>query len=238
MSDVPSSSFATTLRKIRGRTISVLTRVQHVTGPVISVFVVVHLAAPLAANFGGSPLSSQVMLLGREYYQRFEPLAVFAPLALHLAASILKRILIGKPPAPTMLALTGYSAAFLVLPHLVTHRLTPKLFASPADVDYELPKFLLHHFPLRSALLYSLLTGVVLMHAGEGAALIARRATGKRILPRTPTRIVCSAVAVTAMAGVLVMYRERSWIYDARDALYADVLAEVPFYSASATIAR
>ncbi|KZT36193.1 hypothetical protein SISSUDRAFT_87574 [Sistotremastrum suecicum HHB10207 ss-3] len=57
------------------------------------------LSPPLVANVGGSEAASQVMLLGREYYQTSfgEPWLVFGPLAVHVAAGVLRRALLLTP---------------------------------------------------------------------------------------------------------------------------------------------
>ena len=56
------STFSSRLRRLRLGAINVLTKVQHTTGPVFGLFVIVHLSAPLVATLGGSQASSQVMV--------------------------------------------------------------------------------------------------------------------------------------------------------------------------------
>lgn len=75
---------------------SMLTTLTYGTAPLLSAFLVVHLSAPIAANFGGSSLASSVMLLGREYYQTTfgERFLLLAPFAIHTSSAIFKRMLI------------------------------------------------------------------------------------------------------------------------------------------------
>lgn len=47
---------------IRGTIVKSLTTISHVTSPFISVFLLVHLSAPVLANFGGTSLASQTMV--------------------------------------------------------------------------------------------------------------------------------------------------------------------------------
>jgi len=86
------------MTSIRQTLLPILTKLQHAPTPFMTVFLLVHLSAPVIANIGGSEAASQVMLLGREYYQgRGEPWLVYGPLALHVVAGILKRGILSLP---------------------------------------------------------------------------------------------------------------------------------------------
>ena len=50
------------LRRLTVATQPALTRIAHASAPFITVFVLIHLTAPVMANLGGSSLSSQVMV--------------------------------------------------------------------------------------------------------------------------------------------------------------------------------
>ncbi|EJD46193.1 hypothetical protein AURDEDRAFT_113824 [Auricularia subglabra TFB-10046 SS5] len=178
------------------------------------------------------------MLLGREYYQAAttEPLLVFGPLALHVSASLLKRVLLLRPPPINLLTLTAYPTLVLLSPHIFLHRLAfsvdPSLELSSADVDYELPKFALQKWPVRSMILYGGLVVAALFHAGEGFALLSARYGGgpTKAFGRTRRRLVAGGVAVGVLAGVLALWREPAWLFGAREAAYDALFAKSPFY--------
>ena len=142
----------------RTHTSSVLTALTHGSAPFITTFLLIHLAAPVAANLGGSELSSQTMvrfflprsepnahllyssthvqLLGREYYQTTfgERYLLFGPLFIHSSSAIIKRIFSPSisRPLTSAISVTGYATAFCFLPvHFITHRLAPADPASP-----------------------------------------------------------------------------------------------------------
>lgn len=185
----------------RKTVLNVLTTVSHVTSPFISVFLLVHLAAPVLANVGGTNLASQTMILGREYYQTpiGEGLLALGPIVVHSIAGISKRLLLTAPsnkpsgvdgkssekratshrPLTTLLGLTGYATVLIFLPvHFLVHRDYPALpiepisSVGPASLDYEYVKYGLHTWPWRSWFLYAGLVGSVALHAADGATLI------------------------------------------------------------------
>ncbi|KAE9393671.1 hypothetical protein BT96DRAFT_1050619 [Gymnopus androsaceus JB14] len=96
-----------------------LVLVSHVSAPFITTFLLIHLSAPVLANVGGSSLSSQVMLLGREYYQTAlgEPYLILGPIAVHALSGIIRRALITYPKLKTSSAAAsaeaGTSSTFL-----------------------------------------------------------------------------------------------------------------------------
>lgn len=210
------------------QTVAVLTNVAHISAPFLSVFLIVHLSAPVLASVGGSSLSSNVMLLGREYYQTGfgERYLLFIPLTAHVASSIVKRIINPRSASPrkitSTLSLAAYSALLAFLPiHFYTHRVapanpTPPIFAvGPSEVDYEFVKIGLARFPWRSWILYGGLVASVMLHAVEGAQVIqaSRFPSWKfRIRPRT-RKIVAGAAAVPILAGLWMLSREPLMVF-------------------------
>jgi succinate dehydrogenase/fumarate reductase cytochrome b subunit len=210
------------------QTVAVLTNVAHISAPFLSVFLVVHLSAPALANVGGSSLSSNVMLLGREYYQTGfgERYLLFIPLAAHVASSITKRIIDPRPASPrkitSTLSLAAYSALLVFLPiHYYTHRVSPTnplppIFAvGPAEVDYEFVKIGLARFPWRSWILYGGLVASVVVHAVEGAQIIlASRFASRKIRMRPRTRnIIAGVAAVPILAGLWTLSKEPLMVF-------------------------
>ncbi|TFK34867.1 hypothetical protein BDQ12DRAFT_706840 [Crucibulum laeve] len=169
----------------RVRCLGYATAISHATSPFITTFLLIHLAAPVLANFGGSSLASQTMLLGREYYQTGfgEKYLVLGPLAVHSLTGITKRLLSAPKVQPrklsSLLSLSGYAVGLLLLPiHFMTHRVDPTtdispIFAvGPSELDYEFVKIGLHTWPWRSWLLYGSLVTSVTVHAIDGMAII------------------------------------------------------------------
>ncbi|TDL15753.1 hypothetical protein BD410DRAFT_86243 [Rickenella mellea] len=174
----------TTLRR---RLTPVLTTISHVPTPFITTFLLIHLSAPAMANFGGSELSSQVMLLGREYYQSTptqEWLLVYTPLLIHFSAGALKRLLSPAPfkissPRRTLLTLTAYIAPLFLPLHILTNRVHPTspdipvLAVGPGELDYEFVKVgLVGEGRWRSWAAYAALVGCVGLHAVEGWSVL------------------------------------------------------------------
>ncbi|KAJ7577538.1 hypothetical protein C8J56DRAFT_869751 [Mycena floridula] len=165
-----------------------LTKAAHVSAPFIMTFLLIHLSAPIMANLGGSSLSSQTMLLGREYYQSpfAEKYLVLGPIAVHSLAGITKRLLSLSPqtssqfrPWKSALTLTGYATMLALLPiHFFTHRFSPQtlkapiLALGPSELDYEFIKFGLQTWPWRNWILYGALVGAVAVHAVDGMTII------------------------------------------------------------------
>lgn len=173
-------------------------------------------------------------MVGREYYQTpfGERYLVQLPLALHVSASLLKRLLAlvrpgGAPGTPearlarprplsSLLAWSGYAAALALVPvHYLTHRAYPALAGAPvravgpSELDYEFVKAGLRAWPVRSWVLYGALVGAVALHAADGMFLLARTYGGKRAPGgRSAWRWVGALVAVPVLAGVYVMWKE------------------------------
>ncbi|KAJ4482802.1 hypothetical protein C8J55DRAFT_510674 [Lentinula edodes] len=142
----------------RQRLLSLITLSSHVSAPFITTFLLIHLSAPALANVGGSSLSSQVMLLGREYYQTSlaEPYLVLGPLAVHALSGLIRRALIMYPKIKspsitdentskpltfsqrirgalptTTLSFTAYTVLLLLPIHLGIHRILPQTTTPP-----------------------------------------------------------------------------------------------------------
>ncbi|KAF8321535.1 hypothetical protein DL93DRAFT_2072239 [Clavulina sp. PMI_390] len=165
------------------RVLKALTVLQHGSATFLSVFVTVHVAAPAFALIGGSTMSSQVMLLGREYYQTAltEPLFVWLPLAVHVSAAFVKRAIIGLPKSPSALGTSGWLLAIAFLPiHLSLHRFNPTSPAlpiaslGPSQVDFEFVKVGLAIWPVLNWTLYSGIVVATMFHAVEGSGVIFR----------------------------------------------------------------
>ncbi|EGN96308.1 hypothetical protein SERLA73DRAFT_112545 [Serpula lacrymans var. lacrymans S7.3] len=208
------------------KAVTYLTRIAHGSAPFITTFLLIHLSAPMVANIGGSSLSSQVMLLGREYYQTSfgEKYLVLVPLGIHVASGIAKRILSPPQRKPrsllSILSVTAYAALSVFVPiHFFTHRISPSdpaapiLAVGPAELDYEYVKFALHTWPWRSWGLYAGLVGCVSLHAAEGMGVIFNTwfRGGKKswCIPKTNTRrLVAACVTLPVLSGLFVFSRE------------------------------
>ncbi|KAI0312115.1 hypothetical protein OF83DRAFT_689318 [Amylostereum chailletii] len=197
-----------------------LTNIAQASAPFLTTFLMVHLSAPIVANLGGSSLSSQVMLLGREYYQTTfgERYLLLTPLFVHVGAASLKRIVAPRPPRSwtSILTLTGYAAALVLLPiHYLTHRiyptdLTPAISSvGPSELDYEFVKTALHTWPVRSTLLYVALVGGLALHASEGMqVMLTHVVAGARGLSRRARRVIAAGAVVPVLTGLLILARE------------------------------
>ncbi|KAF9464624.1 hypothetical protein BDZ94DRAFT_1216293 [Collybia nuda] len=185
MSEPTSNEDRHVTRSLRNNLLPYLTKVAYGSTPFITTFVLIHLAAPAAANFGGSALSSQTMLLGREYYQTNfgETYLVLGPIAVHTLAGVAKRLLSirGTPPRrlTSILSWTGYTTLLLFLPiHFMTHRVDPTSTSAaisavgPAELDYEFVKLGLQKWPIRSWFLYTGLVSSVVLHMVDGTTIV------------------------------------------------------------------
>ncbi|KAF8968292.1 hypothetical protein BDZ97DRAFT_1655286 [Flammula alnicola] len=217
------------LNKLRANALPILTKTAHISAPFITTFLLIHLSAPAIANLGGSSLSSQTMLLGREYYQGAlsEPLLILGPLTIHALSSTLKRLLSPprRPPRRLthLLSLTGYASLLLLLPiHYLTHRAYPTLSAppilavGPAELDYEFVKTGLQTWPVRSWLLYAGLVLSTTLHAVDGMTILwntyVADADGdwqwKRSARQGRIVLGLGAVAVPVLTGLYALARE------------------------------
>lgn len=221
-----------------------LTNLSHGSTPFITTFLLIHLSAPILANIGGTSLASQVMILGREYYQTSfgEKYLVLAPLVVHPCSGILKRLLAPKPARrlSSILSLTGYAAMLIVPLHYLTHRvfpadpLPPIEAVGPAELDYEIVKVALSQWPWRSWLAYIVLTTSVAWHAAEGMTLIwntwVKDAFGSW-RSSAKTRAVAAMLAITpVLTGVLAMSREPLMIFASTAARYDAAMRKLFYY--------
>ncbi|GMK59588.1 hypothetical protein CspeluHIS016_0801940 [Cutaneotrichosporon spelunceum] len=189
--DVDANNPARTPRKpASGTLLRVLTHTQNASALAFSVFMGIHLAAPLAAAFGATQAADNVMLVGREYYHFLEPVAVYAPLGLHLASSLAKRALLAYRTGrfrTTTHTVLGYVLIPLVVPHLMLHRLIPATEGppinslSPSEMGYEFVGYACGTRKWMTAG-YVLLTGVALWHGviGLGKAIQWAKGLGGR----------------------------------------------------------
>ncbi|KDQ06718.1 hypothetical protein BOTBODRAFT_60446 [Botryobasidium botryosum FD-172 SS1] len=154
---------------------------QQLPTPFMATFVLVHLTAPAVASLGGSSMSSQVMLLGREYYQGSwgETALVWAPFGIHVAASLVKRIAVRPRPFKlSVLTATAYPLLLLAPLHILTHRVYPSSSIpsisslGPGELDYEFVKVGLETWPWRGWILYGGLVGCVALHSVEGIRVV------------------------------------------------------------------
>ncbi|PVG02195.1 hypothetical protein CPB86DRAFT_780627 [Serendipita vermifera] len=198
-----------------GMLLWVLTRLQRYSAPFLSVFLGIHLAAPIAALFGGSELSTKVMLLGREYYQGkyTEPLLLFVPLGIHVGSSVTRRFILGQPRKPSLIQITAYTALFAVPLHIWAHRIvpsdpTPPISSfSPSEMSFEFIKAGFANYPILAAISYPFLAAVVAFHAAEGAAILTRWFTGSAPSRRV-RRGLAGLITLAVTAGVFTIYQE------------------------------
>lgn len=122
-------------------------------------------------------------LLGRELYQTplGEPLLVWAPLTLHIAASTLKLIFIGLPKRLAVLSSTAWPLAVFFLPvHVLVHRVHPAFPGSPVEglgpsqLDFEYVKYGFERWPMLSWTLFGGLISCVILHSLEGSRILWR----------------------------------------------------------------
>ncbi|KAH9034003.1 hypothetical protein EDB83DRAFT_2296363 [Lactarius deliciosus] len=226
----------------RTRASSVLTALSHGSAPFITTFLLIHLTAPAAANLGGSALSSQTMLLGREYYQTMfgERYLLFGPLFIHSSSAIIKRLFSPRVSRPltSALSVTGYVTAFCILPvHLITHRLAPADPAppisslSPSELDYEFVKAALSGWPRRSTVLYSVLVLGVALHAADGIGIIwSTWSPGLKLPGRKARRALAGAAIVPVLTGLAVIAREPLYAFASTAARYQAALTQSIVY--------
>ncbi|KAF8162823.1 hypothetical protein B0H34DRAFT_671967 [Crassisporium funariophilum] len=214
-------------RSFRDAALPYLTKTAHVSAPFITVFLLIHLSAPALANLGGSSLSSQTMLLGREYYQTGfgERYLLLAPLSIHVISASAKRILSpkGRPRRITnLLSMAGYATALLFLPiHYYTHRIAPAnepspIFAvGPSELDYEFVKTGLQTWPLRSWFLYTGLVVSVTVHLADGMTIIwnswfkdMAASSWKRTTRNRRLGIALTGIALPVLTGLYTLARE------------------------------
>nr|ODN90362.1 hypothetical protein L204_05966 [Cryptococcus depauperatus CBS 7855] len=138
----------------KGQVLQALTLTQNTSAMMFTVFLIPHLASPLAASVAGIRGADQTMveyildfrhgrllihiqMIARDLYLPLEPVIVYIPLAIHLTSSLARRaILASSKSLPNSLRLPSqihqflaYPLLLLLIPHMITHRLIP---ADPA----------------------------------------------------------------------------------------------------------
>lgn len=219
----PTSAY---MDKVRSVALPALTGISHASSAFIGTFLLVHLAAPIAGN-AGSNIASQMMLLGREYYQTAfgEKFLVLGPIAVHATASCMKRLLSppGKPPRRLTggFSASGYFAGLFFVPiHYLTHRAYPASPAAPiscvgpSELDYDFVKTGLQKWPKRSWALYIGLTAFVVFHAVDGLQVIFKQSLKgvaerwTRMRRNKRMGVVTLGVLLPVFSGLAVLGRE------------------------------
>lgn len=172
----------------------ILRTAQYVATPLISTFLVVHLAAPVAAALSGKGQgfdnANTLLLVGREVYRPnyvLEASLVGIPIGLHVVSGLFKRFILlrrsyknSKRPnkvddvkivvssLPTSV-LSGYGLLLLPFPiHVLSTRIFPSKVSPTAlnDLDYSIVSYGIHRRPLLLSLLYAGLIGGAVYHVG------------------------------------------------------------------------
>ncbi|KAI0823905.1 hypothetical protein BC628DRAFT_1324068 [Trametes gibbosa] len=245
MADATANPGRSFLRRLTLITQPVLTRIAHGSAPFIATFVLIHLTAPAMSNLGGTSLASQVMILGREYYQTSlgEKYLVLTPLVIHPLSGLLKRVVDHKPARRLIstLSVTGYTTALLLAAHFFIHRVAPSdpappIYAiSPSELDYEYVKFGLQEWPWRSWLGYVGLTAAVAWHASEGMVIIwntwLRPQFGS--LPGTKNSRTVAALlsgVLPVATGMFFMWREPLMVFTSHAERFRAAFSRFPLY--------
>ncbi|GJE87989.1 hypothetical protein PsYK624_040720 [Phanerochaete sordida] len=206
----------------------VLTKLVHGSAPFISTFLLIHLTAPALASLGGSSLSSQVMILGREYYQTSfgNTYLLLTPLCVHTLSGLAKRLFAPHTARKlrSTFALAGYTSMLVLLPiHYALHHdhpadpAPPVLALAPAELDFEYVKYALHTWPWRSALLYAGLAAAVAWHAVEGEQILwntyLRGRFGAWRATVRSRAFIAAAVVLPVLAGLFALWKEPSYAF-------------------------
>ncbi|PCH38574.1 hypothetical protein WOLCODRAFT_136346 [Wolfiporia cocos MD-104 SS10] len=245
MTDVPKDERPPRTKGWRRIAVAVLTTLSHGTAPLITTFVLIHLAAPVLAIVGGSSLASQTMLLGREYYQTAlgEPFLLFAPLLLHPLTSTLRRVLAPHlaRPLPNSFTLAGYAASFSIVGHVLANRVFPMdpappvLAVGPAELDFEFVKLAVQTWPVRTVVAYTGLVAAVVWHATQGMAIMwnryLRAALGGVSVGARKTALVTAGVLLTVYTSLYVLANEPPMVLASTAARFHAALIKSPMFA-------
>ncbi|KAK1224544.1 hypothetical protein PQX77_012556 [Marasmius sp. AFHP31] len=222
----------------------ILTALNHTSAPFISTFALIHLTAPTFANVGGSEMASQVMILGREYYQTSfgEKYLLLGPIVIHTVSGITKRLLSPRKSSLSLLQLSAYPLLLLLPMHFLSHRYIPSLPSEPisslgpSELDYQFVVYHLRKFPILSWTLYSTLLLGTIVHAAEGAVVLWNSwKPEQRLAQRGEARRVRLGVALLAfggpvLSGVYILSRELPFLLKAMSTRFDAVFERVPGY--------
>ncbi|KAK4690032.1 hypothetical protein P7C73_g37, partial [Tremellales sp. Uapishka_1] len=168
----------------QGQFLRLLTGLQNTSAVTFSVFLGVHLAAPLAATFGGLGAADKTLLLSRNYYLPLEPYLIFLPLAVHLTSGLTKRLILSSKTyriPRNRQVLAGYLLLPFLLFHLALHRFLPQQQDLwPEQFGFEFVSYGLRTRPILMAIGYLGIVGVGLSHAVVGGMKIASWWRGSR----------------------------------------------------------
>ncbi|EIW85589.1 hypothetical protein CONPUDRAFT_118516 [Coniophora puteana RWD-64-598 SS2] len=225
----------------RTKMMSVLTKLAHGSAPFLSVFLLVHLSAPISANVGGSHAASNMMLLGREYYQTElgEKALWVAPLAIHVLSASVKRLIAPTRLRPLRSALTvsAWSALIFYPVHVALHRLIPEDVTmpigavGPSELDWEFVKTGLARFPIQNWALYAGLIASIATHWMEGVNIL--RATymrGMQGLGPRGRKVAAAAVALPVLTGLWFVSKEPLLAFGSLMERYEAVFLKVPLF--------
>ncbi|WVO14690.1 hypothetical protein L204_102328 [Cryptococcus depauperatus] len=169
----------------KGQVLQALTLTQNTSAMMFTVFLIPHLASPLAASVAGIRGADQTMMIARDLYLPLEPVIVYIPLAIHLTSSLARRaILASSKSLPNSLRLPSqihqflaYPLLLLLIPHMITHRLIPADPAppirqlSPSEIGWEYVGYNLRKWSAWGV--YLGLVGTSIWHAIVGGMKIA-----------------------------------------------------------------
>ena len=187
-------------------------------------------------------------MISRDYYLPLEPIAVYAPLGIHLFSSITRRIIIilqtHRPPPLTPHIVTGYLLPFFLIPHLASHRIFPSSPApaisslSPSELSFEYVGWGIKRWPYWSVVGYGGLVLAACWHAGVGLMKVvswlrgprpsrpSTRITGKRKVGLRGLLAVLLGIVGVGMARVV---SDTGVVSRAMEARYEAVYASLPW---------
>ena len=141
---------------------------------------------------------------------------LFAPLGIHIASGVAKRLVSSNPipRPPSLLTLTAYPLLIFLPIHVFTHRIIPSnpsppiSALSPSELNYEFVKAGIAGWPVRSSLLYGGLVIFGLVHAFEGWSVILRTWGGGKGLGGRTRRILAGVGIGAVLSGLFSITKE------------------------------